>query len=40
VKDIFIKAGIEPSPSTPEELVEIMNAEVVRLGKVMKAVAR
>jgi tripartite-type tricarboxylate transporter receptor subunit TctC len=39
-KDIFIKAGIEPSPSTPEELVEIMNAEVVRLGKVMKAVAR
>jgi tripartite-type tricarboxylate transporter receptor subunit TctC len=36
-KDIFIKAGIEPSPSTPEELVEIINAEVARLGKVMKA---
>ncbi len=36
-KDIFIKAGIEPSPSTPEELVEIINAETARLGKVMKA---
>lgn len=39
-KDIFIRAGIEPSPSTPEELVEIMNAEVARLSKVMKAVAK
>jgi tripartite-type tricarboxylate transporter receptor subunit TctC len=39
-KEIFIRAGIEPSPSTPEELVEIMNAEVARLGKVMKAAAK
>jgi tripartite-type tricarboxylate transporter receptor subunit TctC len=35
-RDIFVRAGIEPSPSTPEELVEIMNAEVARLAKVMK----
>ena len=39
-RDIFIKAGIEPSPSTPDELVDIMNAEVARLGKVMKASVR
>jgi tripartite-type tricarboxylate transporter receptor subunit TctC len=37
-RDIFLKAGIEPSPSTPEELVEIINTEMARLGKVMKAV--
>ena len=37
-RDIFLKAGIEPSPSTPEDLVEIINAEVTRLGKVIKAV--
>ncbi len=37
-RDIFLKTGIEPSPSTPEALVEIMNAEVARLGKVVKAV--
>ncbi len=37
-RDIFIKAGIEPSPSTPEELVAIMNAEMARLGKVVKVV--
>ena len=36
-KDIFLRAGIDPSPSTPEELVESMNLEVARLGKVMKA---
>ena len=36
-KDIFLRAGIDPSPSTPEELVESMNVEVARLGKVMKA---
>ena len=35
-KDIFIRAGIEPSPSTPEELVEIINGEIARLGKVLK----
>lgn len=36
-KDIFLKAGIEPVASTPEELVDIMNAEVARLGKVIRA---
>ncbi len=36
-KEVFLKAGIEPSPSTPEELLEIMNGEITRLGKVMKA---
>ena len=36
-KETFLKAGIEPSPTTPEELLEIMNAEVARLSKVMKA---
>ena len=36
-KDIFLKAGIEPSPSTPDELVAIMNAEVARMGRVLKA---
>ncbi len=35
-KEIFIRAGIEPTPSTPEELVEIINTEVARLSKVMK----
>ncbi len=35
-KDIFIRAGIEPTPSTPEELVEIINGEVARLSKVLK----
>ena len=35
-KDIFLRAGIDPSPSTPEELVEIMNVEVARLAPVMR----
>jgi tripartite-type tricarboxylate transporter receptor subunit TctC len=36
-RDIFLKSGIEPSPSSPEELVEIMNSEVARMSKVLKA---
>ncbi len=36
-KDIFLKAGIEPAPSSPEELVETMNSEVARMSKVLKA---
>ncbi len=35
-RDIFLKAGIEPSPSTPEELVEIIHGEVARLSKVLR----
>ena len=35
-RDIFLKSGIEPSPSSSEALVEIMNAEVVRMSKVLK----
>jgi len=38
-KDVFLKAGIDPVPSTPEELVQIMNAEVARLAPVMRAAA-
>jgi tripartite-type tricarboxylate transporter receptor subunit TctC len=36
-KDIFLKAGIEPSPGTPEELTEIMRSEIARIDKVLKA---
>ena len=36
-KEIFLRAGIEPSPSQPDELVEIMNSEITRIGKVLKA---
>jgi tripartite-type tricarboxylate transporter receptor subunit TctC len=36
-KDIFLKAGIEPAPGTPEELTEIMRSEIVRIDKVLKA---
>ena len=36
-KDIFLKAGIETSPGTPEELTAIMRSEVVRIDKVLKA---
>jgi tripartite-type tricarboxylate transporter receptor subunit TctC len=39
-RGIFLKAGIEPSPSTPAELIEIMNAEVARLAAPMKAAVR
>ena len=34
---IFLKAGIEPSPGTPEEFSAIMNSEVERIGAVLKA---
>ena len=39
-RDIFLKAGIEPSPSTPEDLVEIINAEVTRTSKVLKTAGK
>jgi tripartite-type tricarboxylate transporter receptor subunit TctC len=34
---IFIKAGIEPSPGTPEEFTAIMKSEMERIGAVLKA---
>jgi tripartite-type tricarboxylate transporter receptor subunit TctC len=36
-RDIFLKAGIEVAPGTPEELTAIMKSEIVRLGSVLKA---
>ena len=34
---IFLKAGIEPSPGTPEEFTAIMKSEMERIGAVLKA---
>jgi tripartite-type tricarboxylate transporter receptor subunit TctC len=34
---IFLKAGIEASPGTPEEFTAIMKSEVDRVGAVLKA---
>jgi tripartite-type tricarboxylate transporter receptor subunit TctC len=34
---IFLKAGTEPSPGTPEEFTAIMKSEVERIGAVLKA---
>jgi tripartite-type tricarboxylate transporter receptor subunit TctC len=34
---IFLKAGIEPSPGTPEEFAAIMKSEVERIAPVLKA---
>jgi tripartite-type tricarboxylate transporter receptor subunit TctC len=36
-KEVFFKAGIEPDPSTPEELTAIMKSEIERIDKVLKA---
>lgn len=36
-RDIFLKAGIEVAPGTPEELTATMKAEIARLGSVLKA---
>jgi tripartite-type tricarboxylate transporter receptor subunit TctC len=36
-QDIFLKAGIEPSPGTPEEFMAVMKSEVERIGAVLKA---
>jgi len=35
-KDIFLKAGIEAAPGTPDELTAIMKSEVSRIEKVLK----
>ncbi len=37
---IFLKAGIEPSPGTPEEFTAIMKSEMERIGAVLKAAGR
>ena len=37
---IFLKAGIEPSPGSPEEFTAIMKSEMERIGAVLKAAAR
>ena len=39
-QDIFLKAGIEPSPGTPEEFAAVMKGEVDRIGAVLKAAKR
>ena len=36
-QDIFLKAGIEPSPGTPEEFAAVMKSEVERIAPVLKA---
>lgn len=36
-KDIFLKAGIDPEPTSPDELTAIMKSEINRLGPVLKA---
>jgi tripartite-type tricarboxylate transporter receptor subunit TctC len=36
-KDIFLKAGIETSPGTPEEVTALMKSEMARVGKALKA---
>ena len=36
---IFLKAGIDPSPGTPEEFTAIMKSEMKRIGAVLKAAA-
>ena len=36
-KDMFLRAGIDPVPTSPDELVAIMNAEMARMGKVLRA---
>ena len=34
---IFLKAGIEPSPGSPEEFTAVMKSEMSRIGAVLKA---
>ena len=36
-RDVFLKAGIEVAPGTPEELTAVMKSEVARIEKVLKA---
>jgi len=36
-REMFLRAGIDPLPSSPEELVATMNSEMARMGKVLRA---
>ncbi len=36
-RELFLRAGIDPLPSAPEELVATMTAEIARMGKVLRA---
>ncbi len=36
-KEIFLKAGIEAAPGSPEELTALMKSEIANIGKVLKA---
>jgi tripartite-type tricarboxylate transporter receptor subunit TctC len=36
-RSVFHKAGIDPSPGTPEEFTAIMKSEMARIGAVLKA---
>jgi tripartite-type tricarboxylate transporter receptor subunit TctC len=36
-REVFVKAGIDPAPGTPEELTQIMRSEIARIDKVLKA---
>ena len=36
-KDVFLKAGVDPAPSSPDELTAIMKGEMARMGKVLSA---
>ena len=36
-KEVFLRVGIDLVPTAPDELVAIMNAEVARMGKVLRA---
>jgi tripartite-type tricarboxylate transporter receptor subunit TctC len=36
-RDIFLKAGIEVAPGTPDELTAIMKSEIARIGPLLKA---
>lgn len=37
VRDLMLRTGYEPNPTTPEEFGEFIRTEIVRLGKVVKA---
>jgi tripartite-type tricarboxylate transporter receptor subunit TctC len=36
-RDIFLKAGIEVAPGTPDELTAMMKSEIARIGPLLKA---
>jgi tripartite-type tricarboxylate transporter receptor subunit TctC len=36
-REVFLKAGVDPAPGSPDELTNIMRSEIARIGKVLKA---